>query len=626
MSRGPRPDAPPRASVLARVLRGVVVGVGVGLLSLAAAAPAAAALNDPDDRIVGYDMVVDLDDDGVAQVTVDLDFEFGSRPNHGPYLTYLVKQRFDDTQDRVLRYTHWRVSSDTAPDAVSVEEEGPWLIVKIGDEDRTITGLHSYRITFQVEGWVNSAGFDWPEGELTQDELYLNVITDWGVPLEQVRVQVNGPADVLDVACWRTGTEPCASAAAQGSTAEFTQEVVPRRTPLTVAVAYPAGAFGGAEPVLQERWAAERAFAVNPGTGVAAGLVGVAGGALVIRRVRREGRDAEFLGLTPGLTPVGDQPATVGERRKRAVAVQFQPPAGFQPGQIGTLVDEVADPHDVTATIIDLAVRQYLRIVRLDDGTSEGDWRLDRSDKPAGDLRPYESLLLDEIFDDQPSVQLSDLKTTFATSMAAVQGLLYAEVTQQGWFRGNPREARTKWAVRGVLVLLGAIAVTALLAIFTHWGLVGLPLVGVGVLMLALTKAAPARTATGTAVLHQAEGFRHYLATAEANQLRFEEGEDLFSRYLPYAVAFGLTERWAHLFAQLAAQGRVLAEPTWFIGPYHGLAFWSMAGTFGRDLSGFTQAATTAISAPAPGSSGGSGFSGGGFGGGGVGGGGGGSW
>ncbi len=612
-----------RVSRLARVLRGAVVGVGLGLTALLVAAPASASINDSEDRITRYDLVVNLNDDGVADVTLDLWADFGFRPNHGPYLTYVVKQPFDDTRDRVLRYSNWRVTSDTAPDQVSVETEGQWLIVKIGDPDRVITGEHRYRISFRVEGWINSAGFDWPAGPLPQDELYLNVITDWGIPLEQVSVRVIAPGEVLDVACWRVGTDPCDSATASGQVAEFVDPAIARYTPLTIAVAYPAGTFGVVEPILQERWAAERAFAANPGTGVGAGLVGLVGGALVIRRARQKGRDEEFVGLTPGLTPVGD-PGVVGARTKRPVTVQFQPPAGFRAGQTGTLVDEVADPHDVTATIIDLAVRQYLRIVRLEDGTRDGDWRLDRSDKPDHDLEPFEALLLAEIFKNRTSVQLSDLRTTFASSMELVQTALYDDVTRRGWFRGNPRSARAKWAGQGVLLLLGGIGLTVLLAVRTHWGLVGLPVVGLGILMLALTKAAPARTAAGTAVLHQAEGFRHYLATAEANQLRFEEREDLFSRYLPFAVAFGLTERWAHLFAQLAAQGRALAQPGWYVAPYHGAAFWSMAGTLGRDLTGFTSAATSAISAPAPGSSGGSGFSGGG--GGGVGGGGGGSW
>ena len=41
------------------------------------------------------------------------------------------------------------------------------------------------------------------------------------------------------------------------------------------------------------------------------------------------------------------------------------------------------------------------------------------------------------------------------------------------------------------------------------------------------------RTADGRAVCDQVEGFKTYLATAEADQLQFEEGEDIFSKYGP---------------------------------------------------------------------------------------------
>ena len=55
----------------------------------------------------------------------------------------------------------------------------------------------------------------------------------------------------------------------------------------------------------------------------------------------------------------------------------------------------------------------------------------------------------------------------------------------------------------------------------------------------------------------QVEGFRKYLATAEADQLRFEEGEDIFSKYLPWAIAFNLADRWAKVCADLVAMGRL---------------------------------------------------------------------
>ena len=598
------------------------------LALLATASPAAA--DDTEDAIREYAMTIELDPDGIAHVALDLTVDFGIRPDHGPYLRWVVKERYDDERDRVYRITDVRASSPTAPGDVHTEEllgsgvtETAYLV---GDEDVTVTGVHQYRITFDVEGWVNSAGYPWPSGPLENDELYLDVLTHWDIPVEQVSVDVRGPTSPLDAACY-DATATCA-AVARGASASFVVDRVDPRHPLTIAVAYPAGTFGGAEPVLQERWAVDRAFEVTPVTGGLAGAVAVGGGVLLRRRLHRTARDEAYQGLTPGLAPAAGRAATVGPRRRSPVAVQFAPPPGLRPGQLGTLIDEKADPQDVTATIIDLAVREYVRIVQVPTGDGEPDWRLDRSTKPDDDLRPYERTLLRQIFvgHDASSVKLSDLKTTFAAAMAEVQSKLYDEVTELGWFRGSPKAARQAWVLRGVGVLVLGLVVTVALAARTHWALVGLPLVVLGVVMLALTGSAPARTADGSAVLAQARGFRLYLETAEANQLRFEEGEDLFSRYLPFAVAFGLTERWAALFAELAAQGRALVEPTWFLGPYTGTyPFWAMAGSLGHDLTTFTSAATTAFSAPEPGSSGGSGFSGGGVGGG-VGGGGGGTW
>ena len=616
------------AVTLRRWARAGVVGLGLAAAAgaglLATASPAAAS--DAEDVIREYAMRIDLDPDGVAHVTLDLAVDFGVRPNHGPYLRWVVKERYDDELDRVYRITNVRASSPDASGEVRTEEHLGSGVTEmaylIGDEDDTEVGVHDYRVTFDVEGWVNSAGYPWEAGPLERDELYLDVLTHWDIPVEQVSVQVDAPAGVLEVACYDASGE--CTAGASGPTASFAVDRVEPHQPLTIAVAYPAGTFGGVEPVLQERWAVDRAFEITPATGGLAAVVALGGGLLLTRRFRHRGRNEEYAGLTPGLVPAAGQAAAVSPARRTTVAVQFAPPAGLRPGQLGTLVDERADPRDVTATVIDLAVREYVRIVKLPDG--DGDWRLDRSTKPDHDLRPYERTLLRQVFAGQGvySVRLSDLRTTFAESMAQVQGALYDEVTELGWFRGSPKAARSAWSLRALGVLLLGLVVTLVLAVRTHWALVGVPVVLLGVVALVLTSAAPARTAEGSAVLAQTQGFRRYLETAEANQLRFEEGEDLFSRYLPFAVAFGLTERWAAVFAELAAQGRALAEPTWLLGTAGGYPFWAAAGSLGHELTSFTSAATSAFSAPAPGSSGGSGFSGGG--GGGVGGGGGGTW
>jgi hypothetical protein len=143
----------------------------------------------------------------------------------------------------------------------------------------------------------------------------------------------------------------------------------------------------------------------------------------------------------------------------------------------------------------------------------------------------------------------------------------------------------------------GAAAIT--LAAVTHWGLVGLGLLVPAIVMAAKTGDAPSRTATGSAVAAQAEGFRRYLSVAEGDQLRFEEDQDLFSRYLPFAIAFGVTERWTRVFQDLAARGYAVAEPTWYVGAWGYGAFWSGAGDLSETFAGFAKAAGETFTAPA---------------------------
>src|SRR5262249_61116422 len=92
------------------------------------------------------------------------------------------------------------------------------------------------------------------------------------------------------------------------------------------------------------------------GAGPAVASAGGAGGA------RR------YVGTLPGLVPEPGEPAV--EERKPVlgappVSVEFVPPDDIRPGQVGTLIDESADVIDVIATIVDLAVRKYLRIREL---------------------------------------------------------------------------------------------------------------------------------------------------------------------------------------------------------------------------------------------------------------------
>ncbi len=615
---------PAGGDVGAGLARGAAAGAVALLGLLTAALPATAA---DDESVVRYAETITLDASGRAQVELELVMDFGTSGRHGPLLRVVDRQGYDETQDREYRIEDVTASSADAPSTVWLEDLGAQLEIRIGDTDTEITGVHTYRIGYVVDGWVNPAGFAFPGGALDHDELYLNATGDqWEMPLHDVSVTVTGPVPATDATCFAgpTGsTATCDSVPEPGASVTFAQRRLEPGEQLTVVAAFPAGTFG-TTPYLVERAVERDPFALTPLSGGLALAIAGIGSVLTVRRARRVGRDEAYLGLTPGLAPAAGADAAVGRRAKAPVAVRFAPPEGLRVGQLGTLIDETADTRDVTATIVDLAVRGYVLIEQLAEPTK--DWRLVWTGKDPSGLAPYEEVLVTQIFRGQPQVTLSDLRTTFSSDLKRVQGLLYEDVTERGWFRGNPQTARGRWAGRGIVLMVLGGLLSAALAQATSLALVGIGLVVVGLVTLVTARTAPARTAAGSAVLAQTEGFRLYLATAEADQLRFEEDEDLFSRYLPFAISFGLTERWARVFAELAARGADLPTPSWYLGSWGYGGFWASAGTLDRDLTAFTSAAASAVSAPTPGSSGSSGFGGGGSSGGGGGGGGGGSW
>ncbi len=616
--------------LLAAALVAVVVLAVAGLLG--SAAPARA--EDQGNRsVTRYDATYELATDGSALVTLDFDFDFADTPGHGPYLTLPIRQAIEGDEENVRAYPVSGVvagSPTGAPARVYLTETPYWLEIRIGDENiGDVSGVQRYVVQYRVEGVVNPGA-----GAAGEDEFYWNVIgTDWVIPLADLTATVTGPGAVLDTICFAGpagGTDPCTSDSFSGSTATFAQDSLDPFEAFTIDAAFPAGTFVGAQPIIVEAPRPPRPFALTPWTGGVAALVLVGGGAFVIGRARRRGKDQQFLGLTPGLAPVPGQQVSVGKASTASpVAVQFTPPAGVRAGEMGTLLDEVADPKDVTATIIDLAVRGYLRIEEVVPPSSRGkggDWVLHFTGGPDAGLAPYERELMDSLFATSLAVTLSGIKTTFASAMARVQKKLYVEVTQEGWFTADPSKVRSRWAFAGVVLIGAGLALGFALA-GVEWALLGVAVGVVGLVTLIAAKSAPARTAAGTAVLAQTLGFKRYLETAEANQIRFEEGEDLFSRYLPFAIVFGVAERWAGIFEQLARQGRAVAEPTWYVShTYSPGYFWLSPMHFGSTMSSFSDIATASIAAPTPGSSGGSGFGGGGGSGGGGGGGGGGGW
>jgi hypothetical protein len=603
------------ASGIRRLFAVLSTAAGLSLVT----APAAGAL----ESIDAYDVAITIEPSGDIAVVETIAYDFGTEQRHGIVRDIPTRLRYDDTYDRLLPLRVDAVTgSPGTPVAYEVRDAGDGKTeIRIGDSDRLITGRHTYRIAYTVRGALNA----FP----THDELYWNAIGDeWSTVIERVTVEVTAPGELVGVACFQGpagSTLACDDAAARGDGARFEQMRLFPFEAMTIVVGVEPGAVAVQPPILEERWSVARAFAVTPVTTAVGGAIVVVGVAAFAFLAWTRGRDRRYLGSQVdqvlGNPDGAAQRVPIGEGDAEA-PVEFAPPEGIQPGQVGTLIDERANTLDVSATIVDLAVRGHLVIQEIPDHGLFGkpDWRLVRLEADEATLLPYERLLLEGLFRDGDDVTLSSLRATFAQRLSKVEDSLYVDARDRGWFAIRPDKVRSRWRLLGLGLTVLGIAGTIALASATRLGLIGIGAVVVGLVFLVGAGRMPARTPAGTAMLRRIRGFRRVIATADRYMARWAEQENVFPAMLPYAVVFGLTDKWADAFASLAADPTAAPAMAWYVPIHAG----SLDG-FAEAIDGFT-VATSGTMAATPAGSGGSGFGGGGFSGGGGGGGGGGSW
>lgn len=519
------------------------------------------AYADASGQVLSDEIALTATSDGVLHAKETVTFE-GS----GVRRSFVRVQHQDDRHDRRFEL------GDVRGGSVSRED------------DRTIVtpaggpGRHTVRLSYTVRGTITPLR--------GRQELRWVAAGGWNVPVAKTRVTVGASAVVQDLNCFAGDlgdTVGCTQFFTNHThvKAEFRQENLQPGEYLTIVIGYPPGTTSG-RAIIDERHTLATAFTVNRVTGAA--LVGLLalllGGVGLLYSTR--GRDARIVGRKAA---EGDHaPVDDGE---------FSPPDGVRPGQIGTLIDEQADVVDVTATIIDLAVRRYLLIEELSRETyGRLDWQLRRLDRPGDDLMPYERLLYEALFDGRDVVRLSELGGTFAGELAVVRSALYEDVVRQGWFARRPDSERTHWTTAGmVLAVLGVIGTVAL-AMYTDLALIGLALIIAGAALTIGGQYMPAKTSRGATVLAHTLGFRAHLYRGEVPDAPSEDRVAIFSRYLPYAVVFDSVSRWAGTVADVGGAGERADNLYWYEGP----AEWDLSN-FAESMRSFTLATSGAISA-----------------------------
>ena len=535
------------------------------------------------EQINSFDSQITINKDGTVNVKETIVYDFGDQYKHGIYrkIPY-IKTNKDGKKYRM----------DVQGMSV-LDEKGNWykyevidsdnqLEFKIGDPNKTITGVHTYVISYKVSGALTYFS--------DHDELYWNITgNEWNVPIANTTASVVWPQEIkkedIKTICYTgnlgSNVSDCSYLVNdRGQDNIKSNRILLTNEGLTIVVSFPKNIVAVLEPKefvpFFETWLGKLVMGLM-------GLVGLIWYIFlpfyIIYRWIRFGRDPKsMVGVT---TAWFDPPKTQDGQRF------------LTPGEVGTLGDETVDMKDITATIVDLARRGYLII----DERKKSDFFLIKNKNIDSNLLTYEKTILTKFFGSKKEIRIKDQE--LSAEMIQITNEMYDRVVEDKLFDKNPQTTRTVYyVIAGIALFTGNFFLAIVAFLFG--------------------RVMPRKTVFGVEAKNIAFSLKNFL-TSQKRQLEFQADKQMmFERLLPYAVAFGVERIWAKRFESLN-----ITQPNWYHS-YSSTNFNSYLLV--NSLSSSFRSINTAMTPTRSSSGFSSGGVGGGFSGGGGGGGGGGSW
>ncbi len=500
-------------------------------------------------------------------------------PRGTNYSLFLKIDSVTDENERPLKY--------------EVSREGEYKKVKIyipGALDTSKTVLITYSSPNAIRFFDD------------HDEFYWNVTgNDWPVPIDHAAALVSLPenasgnlrAQAFTGAYGSTSRE--ASADVRGSHVEFeTTNPLPMRGGLTVDVFIPKGILHAPSGFTRLLWFVRS----NPAVFLPFWTL-----AVMFTLWYYKGRDPD-----PG----------------QSVAPQYEPPKDMTPAESGTLLDDSLDPRDITSTLIDLAVRGYVKIEQVETPgiLFHGKDYIFHLLKPStqwSELAPFERVMLENVFWGGENTRLSSLRNRFYTAIPVIKQDIFASLKRKGMYWLDPQSA-AGYSVLGAILSAAPFVIGQVTGVFAVLESPGV-LIAMGILsaiiLLLFARQMTCKTVLGARTRIAILGFQEFMNRVDHDRIQ-RMPPDTFEKYLPYAMALGVENHWAQAFAGIVKQ-----PPNWYVGPGYNGMFNPVF--FSNDMHSMAQTAHQAfVAAPRASSSGsgwsgggGGGFSGGGFGGGG---------
>ena len=553
--------------------------------------------------IRSYDAAFTVDDDGDLHAVETLVVDFPGFSKHGIFRFFDEADLSDENARRVPHDIS--VTRDGSPEPFTIldERNGRITNVRIGDPDVLVDqGDHTYVIDYQIDG-VLEHGTE-INGETPRTQFYWNLIpSGWLQSIDQAHLTVTLPVAASGVLCARgSGADSGCSVKGDG-TQQLTvdAESLSANTPITVKVGLdmPTPPRGTSVP-----WSAR----LDP----------------VLGRSPRNLAIVVVLALLAGA--YGAWQAGKVKEKTPPYPLMYGPPDGIGPAQAAYIMTERTDKRAYVASIMEAAEKGALTMDRPDDKS----WTVTDTQGPQGwaGLDPVTQRVARLTGGPQQSFTASpksvDAGQTLQTELSGFESATKSWAKEAGFMQS------AGLGCLGVLFVIGggilALVIAGAGPTWFGMGIVALipGLLAAGAGPVLASGASTKRTAAGRDLWSRVGGFYRVLSTPSSqNRFDFSGRRDLYTQYIPWAVAFDCADEWAAKYrVETGAEPPVPAYFPGYAGSHTGNYTDQMVNSFSSTVDSAISAYAATQSSSSSGGGGGGGFSGGGGGGGG----GGGSW
>lgn len=543
------------------------------------------------ERILNFDSDINLNTDATVEVVETIQVvALGQEIRRGIYRDFPTKYQDRYGNSHNVGFKIVSVMRDGVPEDYHTENMDNGIRVYFGNSDVYLTpGVYTYEFIYKTDRQVGY--FD------GHDEFYWNVTGNgWMFPIDSASARVTLPSDVnseLLKASGYTGLQGSKAADlatfVEAPSAMFmTTKSLNVYEGLTIVFEFPKGIIH--EPTKWENF--KYFLRDNYVLGIDIILLAFV-----------------FMYFYNIWNKVGRDP------KSRSIIPQYESPRGLSPGSIRYVSKMGFDRKSLVAIIINLAVKGSLKIEEEKD-----QYKLTLLDKRDVNFSIEEDILMKQLFEESDVFEIK--QENYKKMMSCERNISIGLHKENG---GIFFESNGWYIAKGAGVASIAIFIIIIFKSFQSGVLTLITVLCLIVITTIFFRIIPRRTVLGRQVQDEIEGFKMFLSVTEKDRMNFhnppERTPELFEKFLPFALALGVENKWAEQFEDVFKKiGPDGYSPSWYHG--NALAVGSLSG-FTDKMSSEMNSVIASSSTP-PGSSSGSG--GGGSSGGGGGGGGGGGW